>query len=565
MCGFVGAFDASIPRHDVAAALDVLAHRGPDGRQVAETGPLSLGSCRLAIVPPKQAPAIYTSPQGWVLALNGEIYGFQSLANVPADATEAEALGLLISEQGPSVLSELDGLFAFCFFDGDCLLLARDRFGIKPLYYAHHRGSLVFASEMKAILALSGFSREPDEDVMSAFMVVGHNVFPGRTPFRAIRALRPGHFLECRAGSGTRELPFAEVACAPIPGEGRHIDPELLEEQVEGLLTASTRAAVTHDPNPKALFFSGGLDSSLLLDIARGEGEVTAFVLSDREDADDLLEARRVAAALEVSLHEQPIDELDLAREIVHYAWHFEHPIAGGAFDLFGGVAFHALARTIGREFRVALCGEGADELFLGYHRLHMEPRLAAATIAESARKHATPELREWLGEQGLDAPGPKTPRALRNLALHQGLCEYHLPSVDRSGMAFGLEVRPPYLDNGLTDLVASLDEACLIDRGERWTKLPLRGIARRRLQHPQAQRVAVRRKRAMPTAVERAEARLGELLLGPQQDRDPNATLERLLSDLFFYLHVDPGLAAPPDFSLLDFAAETGVRMAQR
>ena len=565
MCGFVGAFDASIPRHEVTAALDVLAHRGPDGRQVTETGPLSLGCCRLAIVPPRQAPAIHSSPQGWILALNGEIYGLQSLADVPANATEAEALGVLLTQKGPSALSELRGLFAFCFFDGDRLLLARDRFGIKPLYYAHHRGGLVFASEMKAILSLPGFSRELDEGVMSAFMVVGHNVFPGRTPFRAIRALRPGHFLECRAGSGTRELPFAEVACAPIPGEGRHIDPELLEEQVEGLLTASTRAAVTHDPNPKALFFSGGLDSSLLLDIARGEGEVTAFVLSDREDADDLLEARRVAAALEVSLHEQPIDELDLAREIVHYAWHFEHPIAGGAFDLFGGVAFHALARAIGREFRVALCGEGADELFLGYHRLHVEPRLAAASIAKRARRHATPELSEWLGEQGLAPPGPQVSRALRNLTLHQGLPEYHLPSVDRSGMAFGLEVRPPYLDNGLTDLVVSLDEACLIDRRQRWTKLPLRGIARRRLQHREAQRVAVRRKRAMPTAVERAAARLAELLLGPQQNRDPNVTLERLLSDLFVYLHADPGLAAPPGFSLLDFAAETGVTAAQQ
>ena len=563
MCGFVGAFGADVSLEEISSALALIAYRGPDGQQVVQTGPLCLGSCRLAIVPPPRAPPVHAPGEGQVLVLNGEIYGLgtqeKSAEAADADETDTAILGRLLATGGTDVLPELRGLFAFCLFDGHRLLLARDRFGIKPLYYARHQGGLVFASEMKALLSLPGFSRELDEDVMAAFKVVGHNVFSGRTPFRSIQSVRPGHRLECREDGGIREAAFAQVPEVPLAGKGHCPDSGALSARIEELLDASVRRSVCHDPHPKGVFFSGGLDSSLLLDLARAEVPVTAFVLSDREDAADLVEARRVAASLDVTLRERMLDEQDLAREIVHYAWHFEHPIAGGAFDLFGGVAFHALARHVAHEFRVALCGEGADELFLGYHRLHVEPRRALEAIGKRA-PGATPELREWLRTTGLVPAGADSSRALRDLALHQGLAEYHLPSVDRSGMAFGLEIRPPFLDNDLAELSAGLDETVLLDRADYWTKLPLRAMARRRFGAPGTERIAVRRKRAMGSAVEVAAKRLARLLGDPSGEIGTADVLEPLLTELFIYLHVDPG-TGPPDFSLLEFAAEKGSR----
>ena len=203
----------------------------------------------------------------------------------------------------------------------------------------------------------------------------------------------------------------------------------------------------------------------------------------------------------------ETINEHTLAREIVHYAWHFEHPIASSSFDLFGGVAFHALARAVARDFRVAFCGEGADELFMGYHRYHMD----SAVILKSIRQYSKscPELREWAQASGLFGGECDISRVFRNMALHQGLSEYHLPSVDRSGMAFGLEIRPLYLSTDLVEYVAALDETVLVDRQNYWTKLPLRNIVRQRLGEQRAGRVLTRRKRAMAFAVDLAGSRL--------------------------------------------------------
>jgi len=553
VCGFIGALGTDLSRAQLAAAAELIAHRGPDGCEVAEGGPLCLVAYRLAIVPPAEASPVVQRGEETVV-LNGELYDLPR-ASAIGPTTDTEQLATLLAERGVGVLPELRGLFAICRFDGRRLLLARDRFGIKPLYYARHRDGLVFASEIKALLALPGFSREPDADVLAAFDILGHNVFPGRTPFRRVSALRPGHALV--TGDDAECQPYAFVTLPPVPGvgEGLRMAPGEAAESVEALLDAALRRAMRHDPQPKALFFSGGLDSSLLLDLARSWAPVTAHVLRDDERADDLLEARKVASALGVELREHRLTVAELDREIVHNAWHFEHPIAGGPFDILGGVAFHALARRVARETKVALCGEGADELFLGYHRLHVQPWGLLSDVAERARLGATPAVREWLWERGLGAPGPTAVRALRDLALKEGLSEYHLPSVDRSGMAFGLELRPPYLDEDLFDFAVRLDEGDLLDRAGRWTKLPLRAIARRRFTSLGLDRVAVRRKWAMPSAVRHVGGELAQNLTGTP---DP-AALGPLCRLLFHHLHVDPGHSQAPDLTLSQFAAVRG------
>jgi len=491
-----------------------------------------------------------------VLTLNGEVYGIPGGRPEHSSTDTQRLVTWLARGDGPAKLQTLRGLFAFCHFDGQRLLLARDRFGIKPLYYAFHRGGLVFASEMKALLALPGFSREPDVDILEAIEVVGHNVFVGRTPFRHVHALKPGHMLVASSGIDAEERPFAEPATFPLQGEGRDEQPTVVQSRVEEMLEESVHRSMNHDPRSKAIFFSGGLDSSLLLEMASKTRRVVAYVLTDREDADDLVEAREVASRLGVDLRERWLTVEELDREIVHYAWHFEHPIAGGAFDILGGVAFHALARTISHDHRVAFCGEGADELFLGYHRLHTEPELTVRSFERRLDGRDPALIREWLTEQGVFGTSSEYSSALRKLGMCEGLSEYHLPSVDRSGMAFGLEVRPPYLDEDLVEYLSGLDESVLLDRQERWTKIPLRGIARERLSPLGMDRVAVRRKRAMPAAVERIGRELAGKLVGIRTPASSD-DLTPLLRDLFHYLHVEPGVTSAPDFSLSEFAAE--------
>lgn len=562
MCGFVGSLGSDVSARDIENALRVISYRGPDGQQMTQKDQLYLASCRLAIRPPYDESPLQFSSRNEIIVLNGEIYNLSGLTTLSpgltGQVTDTSLLAEALSEHGTEILPNLQGLFAFCFSDGQQVLLARDRFGIKPLYYAHFRSGLVFASEMKALLSIPGFSRDLDEDVISSFTVIGHNILPGRTPFRQVQSLMPGHFLEYSIGRELRQKPFALISEVPIPGAGLSIEATEAAEHAEALLSESVRLTVLHDPQPKALFFSGGLDSALLLDIARRHVPVTCFVLTDGSNAEDLIEARRVAQALGVQLEECSIDEKELAREIVSHAWHFEQPIAGGAFDLLGGVAFHAVARSIGKGYKVALCGEGADELFLGYHRLHMCPEM----FLDSIRRRlglATPGLRERLEISHFLAHGPLARQAVRNLALHEGLSDYHLSSVDRSGMAFGLEVRPPYLDNELAAWATSLDESVLIDRANNWTKLPLRSVARRRFSVSGTERIAVRRKWAMPSAIQFCSEQLSELLssaeaCSPVGRKDWPRKMDDLLMDLFIYLHVDPGCTACPDFSLIDF-----------
>jgi asparagine synthase (glutamine-hydrolysing) len=562
VCGFVGAFGADVSAADVERGLTVIGHRGPDGTQAIRKGDLYLASCRLAICPPDDESPLQRSGKD-ILALNGEIYDLDELLTGSrftgaSGITDTQLLCRVLTERGKAILPALRGLFAFCFSDGQRVLMVRDRFGIKPLYYARFKGGVVFASEMKALLALPGFSRDINEDVVSSIKVVGHNILPGRTPFRHVRSLRPGHFVDWSVGEELHEEPFAVLPAVPVAGEGVTLGATVAAEQAQELLAESVSRTLLHDPQPKAVFFSGGLDSSLLLDLGRRNAALICFVLSDRGDAPDLVEARRVANALGVRLEEIFLDSDELAREIVSYAWHFEQPIAGGAFDLWGGVAFHALARRIGKDHKVAICGEGADELFLGYHRLHTRPDIFVASL-RTRLDAATPLVRESLEVRHLLDDGRMGRQAVRDLAVHEGLSEYHLPSVDRSGMAFGLEVRPPYLDNQLAEWAISLEESVLIDRDNLWTKLPLRSIARNRFWQPGTEGVATRRKWAMPSAIELCASTLTERLAsGAGCERAQTARrLDDLLMGLFAYLHVDPGCSSPPGFSFVDFVNE--------
>lgn len=556
MCGFVGTLGADLPRGALDRAAVLLAARGPDRTDRISVGPLDVVAHRLAIVPPLDAPS-FARRGSHVTLLNGEVYDLPLEAGAPA--TDTERLANLSGDCAVLPLAGLRGLFAIVHWDGRRLTLARDRFGIKPLYWAKVGTGIAFASEMKALLSLPDVSRDPDLDVLDAHRVVGHNIFTGRTPFRCISCIPPGHAGTFAPGREPVIRPFASLPEPAPMGRGQWPNGGALEESVAGLLREAVERATNHDPTRKGLFLSGGIDSALLLALSPDPASLVCFTLSDRDDADDRLAAREVASAFGAPWIEHRVDEVVLSRELVHYSWHFEHPVCGGAFDLLGGVAFHSLARKAAETVRVALCGEGADELFLGYHRIHERPELAAGAIRSAAREvMLRPGLRDWIDSLPPDGTDELAVR-MRSLALKEGLSDYHLPSVDRSGMAFGLEFRPPYLDEDVADLACRLDESALIDREGRWTKLPLRGVARHLFGPLGLERVAIRRKRAMPSAVERAGAVLEARIARELPDRAGGSgtlpALSWVMRELFWQLFVDPGLGAAPEFDLVDFA----------
>ena len=340
---------------------------------------------------------------------------------------------------------------------------------------------------------------------------------------------------------------FAAEPKVPLAGTGLLFEPEAFDEQVLGLMTEAVSEAMSLDSTPKALFLSGGLDSSVIACLARS-GRPRAFVLYDSADLEDRAMAAKVARELAIELSEVAIDAEQLARDIVHYAWHFEYPIVGGAFDLLGGVAFHAVARRIARDHLVALAGEGGDEIFLGYHRIHMDPQLAASEIRQRATEAGTPAVQDWVqknlpGDESVDA------RSLRLLALTAGASEYHMASVYYTGVAFGLECRSPYLSQHLVSLLAQTDENAMIDRKDKWTKVPLRRIARKIMAPYELSRVCERRKLAMPSSVQVVQRELYRRVGG-------SIGLERVLDRLYRQFHLEDGPDVCPDLNLVDLAS---------
>ena len=546
MCGFVGVAGATVPPDKLSAALATIAHRGPDGHQVLLRGGHSIAACRLAITPPLDAPPLASSPCSW-LALNGELY---DLARTDSETDTLAAFTRLTHESGEInvSLSHLRGLFAMAYSDEHGVTtLARDHFGIKPLYWANWNGGVAFASEMKALLAL-GVNEEPDRDVLASFSAIGFNVFRGRTPFRHISSIIPGSTLTVENDASWRMQYFQrqKIEASTLCSE------EEIDFEVERRLIQSLRRTMLHDSHPKALFLSGGLDSTLLLHLAASFGKIEAFTLWDGVNVDDCAEAKIVAEGLGVAWHPLVVTPDMLDQAITHYSWHFERPIGGGGFDLLGGVAFHVLTAEIAKTHRVALCGEGADELFYGYHKFHVDPESLASEMTQRIASTRNEALREWAFQSGLEHPASARV-SLARLARREGLSEYHLPSVDASGMAYGLEIRPPFLDVELVNFVESLPTESLVNYTKGLTKMPLRRIMSRLAL--KGHRSPVRRKRAMAFSITAP----WHQLLRRMVLKDENALIP-LMASLHTYLRrISP--SEPPTIPFSEIVSNREVR----
>jgi asparagine synthase (glutamine-hydrolysing) len=375
MCGIAGIVmrkgGESVDEHRLARMRDALAHRGPDGSGLLVQGCAGLAHTRLAIVDVTGGTQPMSNEAGdvWV-TFNGEIYnhqelrpGLESRGHRYRTQCDTETIVHLYEEQGDGVVEQLRGMFAFAIWDRvrQRLLLARDRLGIKPLYYAITDRELLFASEIKALLA-AGLRTTFNEDVLPEFLSTRF-VSGDETFFRGVRKLLPGHVLTWSPGTPLRLRQYWHL---PLPAEAPPAAAPSAARDLRDRLEAAVSSHLMSDV-PLGVFLSGGIDSSALAGlVARARpGPLQTFAVGfeDRE-ANELPYARLAAAHIGAEHHEVTVTPSEFFQSLPQALWHEDEPIAFPS-----SIPLLVLARLARQHVKVVLTGEGADELFLGYNR----------------------------------------------------------------------------------------------------------------------------------------------------------------------------------------------------
>jgi asparagine synthase (glutamine-hydrolysing) len=374
MCGIAGILNLNphqrVDETRVKRMRDVLGHRGPDGAGLWTEGPVGLGHRRLAIVDVAggHQPLANEDETVWI-TYNGEIYNHPSLqpelqarGHRYRTRSDTETIVHLYEEEGERCVEKLDGMFAFALWDKkqSKLLLARDRLGIKPLYYAVTDDELLFASEIKAILAAGSIRPRLNEAILPEFLatrfVAGEETF-----FRGIRKLLPGRTLSWSADGGFRERRYWQL---PLVTDNVETSLEQVAEDVRERLSAAVRSHLMSDV-PLGLFLSGGLDSSgiaALMATMVKEPIHTFSVGFAQGEANELPYARLVARAIGADHKEVLVWPDKFFQALPRLIWHEDEPIAFPS-----SVPLYFVSRLARDHVKVVLTGEGSDELFLGY------------------------------------------------------------------------------------------------------------------------------------------------------------------------------------------------------
>jgi asparagine synthase (glutamine-hydrolysing) len=521
MCGIVGIVslaprDAGVDVARLRLMRDTLRHRGPDGAGLHVEGGVGLGHRRLSIVDVNGGSQPMANEDGsiWIV-FNGEIYnhaalrpGLEQKGHRYRTRSDTETILHLYEDEGEACVERLQGMFAFAIWDRGRrrLLLARDRLGIKPLYYALRDRELLFASEIKAILAAGGprpaLREEALPELLATRFVAGE-----ATLFQGIRQLSPGRTLTWSPGQPPRERRYWTIPAS------RPDEPGSVEEHAAELRQRLRAAVQSHlmSDVPLGLFLSGGIDSSGLLALMAPlvDGPVRTFAVGfDEPGANELDYARLAAKACGSEHREIVVRPEEFWTQVPKLVWHEDAPLAFPS-----SVPLYCVSRLAQDHVKVVLTGEGADELFLGYGRYRAtawNERLGGpyqewvpARLRSAVRRSLgfLPRgLRRWTGRSFLTlAPGARSlfyenfavfPLALQRGLLRPDLLEGRDPYAaelqaydegegdslarmsradlqtylvrllmkqDQMSMAASIESRVPYLDHAVVEHVASL------------------------------------------------------------------------------------------------------------
>jgi len=514
MCGIAGILSLDgkpVLREELGWMCDAIAHRGPDDEGYYWRSNIGLGMRRLSIIDLSTGHQPVGNEDGsvWVV-FNGEIYNFKELRGGLEQrghrfytATDTETIVHLYEEHGARCVEEMSGMFSFALWDErrKQLLLARDRLGIKPLYYAEIGGRLLFASELKSLLEL------PEVERALNWRAVSHLFSFLYTPssesiIHDVHKLEPGNILIASPGRPVRTERYWNLEFKPEYGKTE----DYFVEGLRGLLEQSVRSHLVSDV-PLGAFLSGGIDSSTVVATAARmtPNPLKTFSIGFPEaEFNELKYARQVAKKFKTD-HVELVLEPDVLRVIDDLAWHLDEPFGDSS-----AIPTYMVSKLASEHVTVVLSGDGGDELFAGYQKYLVEEKerryglvpapvrrifgalsgampegmkgrnflrhfsldgaeryLDASTVfrTEEKRKLFRPEVFElisdhapWLAlAEHLGKEGAPRLSALQYLDLKSYLPLDILTKVDRMSMAHSLEARVPLLDHKLVEFAASI------------------------------------------------------------------------------------------------------------
>lgn len=523
MCGIVGFVGARDDAREVLQAMmDLIAHRGPDGQGQFVEGPAALGQRRLSIIDLEGGrQPMYNEDENLVVVFNGEIYNFQDLraeleAAGHAFATRSDTEVLLhgYEQWGKGMLDRLRGMFTFALWDRTArtLLLARDHFGIKPLYYYQNEaGELLFGSEIKSFLAHPGFDKQLNEEQLSLYL--SYQFSPGEnTFFKGVKKLMPAHWLEWKDGAVEVQR-YWQPAFTPDDGPS-------LEEWEQAISDAMKESVAAHKIADVEVgsFLSSGVDSSYMAALAKVDKTFTVGFANKQYDETDF--ASEFSRHIGVKNFAYRITPEEYWANLGRIQYHMDEPLADAA-----SVALYFVNREAAKQVKVCLSGEGADEFFGGYNiykepftvswydRLPLWLRRGVGAVANLLPpvpgvnflvRRGRPLEERYIGNTNLMGERRKrklmknyTGRSIptdisrpyfeltkgQDPVARMQFCDLNLWMVgdillkaDKMSMANSLELRVPFLDRRVFELACRIPTKCKVNAAQ--TKIAMRGAA---------------------------------------------------------------------------------------
>ncbi|MBR0801182.1 asparagine synthase (glutamine-hydrolyzing) [Bradyrhizobium jicamae] len=516
MCGVTGILnldDRPASAQALRAMTDAVAHRGPDSDGYWIEGGAALGHRRLSIIDlsPTGAQPMHSPDGRYVISYNGEIYNFRELrTELEAQGyrfksrSDTEVLLQAIAAWGMDALSRLNGMFAFALWDRRerRLTLARDRYGIKPMYYWQGGGQFLFASESKAFLPVSSFAAQLDPEGLLEYFTF-QNFFTDRTLLKGVRIVRAGCYLTISAGSGAvKQTRYWDYSFEEPENPRADAD---YQEELDHLLQQAVKRQLVSDVEIGA-YLSGGLDSGTVTAIAAKSlrymrtftcGFDMSSVSGLELQFDERAASERMSYHFSTEHYEMVLKSGDMERVIPRLVWHLEEPRVGQSYPNF------YVAQLAGKFNKVVLSGTGGDEIFGGYPWRYYRAvvnqsfedyidkyyaywqRLIPNNVLKRSFAPILDQVQNvWTRDIFRDIFGVHADRLTRpedyvnhSLYLEAKTFLHGLLTVeDKLSMAHSLETRVPFLDNDLVDFamklparmkLAKLDEVVALDENK--------------------------------------------------------------------------------------------------
>lgn len=486
MCGIAGLFDLRLsPREDAPAIraqamADTMPHRGPDGfgSWGDNAAGIGLAHRRLAIVDltTTGAQPMHSADGRFVITYNGEVYNFQDLRTELATlghsfrgTSDTEVMLAAFAQWGVTeAVKRFVGMFAFAVFDRRqrTLHLVRDRVGVKPLYWTIQDGTLLFGSELRALMAHPSFLREIDRDAIAAVTAYSYVPAPASV-FRNVHKLQPGAILSITAGGEPQIVRYWRIEDAVARRGTAKLDAGEAIEAIDALLRDSVRRRMIADV-PIGAFLSGGIDSSTVVALMQAESNaaVRSFTIGFSDAVfDESAIARQVADHLRTDHTEIRLDASDALDLVPRIPDWFDEPFADSS-----QLPTYLVAQVTRKHVTVALSGDGGDELFAGY------PKYAWLDQVWRAAGALPRPLRAMIGRALMSTPEAAL-RPLASVLLDAGRAE----RIGEKSRRLGLALAACDPDRASLALArVGIDRNLVIGAGEGYRLTPLQGLAAR-------------------------------------------------------------------------------------